>query len=98
MLNEIKIYSQNTLLSLYYRDHNDMVQGEYKSWFLNKKMQKHCFYKDGKLHGEFKRWNEDGLLKTHCYYLYGEKFEIALLNREELLMFVLKHDFKFLLD
>ena len=48
-------------------------EGEYKDWYSNGQLYKHCFYKDGKLHGEYKWWYSDGQLDTHCFYKDGKK-------------------------
>jgi len=46
-------------------------EGEYKEWYDNGLLYKHCFYKDGEEEGEFKQWYENGLLLKHCFYKDG---------------------------
>ncbi len=48
-------------------------EGEYKEWYKNGQLTRHCFYKNDELDGEYKRWHENGQLWVHCFYKQGEK-------------------------
>ena len=44
-------------------------EGEYKRWWSNGKIFKHCFYKNGNLDGEFKMWNNDGTFFRNLLFI-----------------------------
>lgn len=67
MLTEIRNKRQH-----YFVDENNMRQGEYKEWYDNGQMSRHCFYVNGKLHGEYKSWHNNGHMFEHCIYVNGE--------------------------
>ena len=44
-------------------------KGEYKEWWDNDQLYKHCFYNDKSVkEGEYKRWHENGQLYIHCFF------------------------------
>ena len=49
------------------------IEGEYKEWYSNGQLWKHCFYKDGEPHGEYKSWDSYNKLQIHGFYVDGEK-------------------------
>ena len=61
--------------------------GEYKEWWYNGQLFKHCFFKNERLEGEYKRWYSNGQLFIHCFYKNGELEENCgirpILNNEE---------------
>ena len=76
-LTEVKIvYSNGQLEYHYFEDENNDYHGEFKSWYSNGTLYKHCFYENGKAHGEYKSWWTNGTLEAHCFYknnkLHGE--------------------------
>ena len=49
-LTEVKILYVNGQLSYhYFEDKNIKLHGEFKSWYSNGTLVKHCFYENGKL-------------------------------------------------
>ena len=59
----------------YFIDEYGKKQGEFKQWWDNGTLGRHCFYKDGELHGEYKRrWN-NGTLGEHFFYKDGKIIE-----------------------
>jgi antitoxin component YwqK of YwqJK toxin-antitoxin module len=48
------------------------TNGEYKNWYDNGQLLKHCFYKNGKLDGEYKIWYDNEQLSRHCFYKNGK--------------------------
>jgi antitoxin component YwqK of YwqJK toxin-antitoxin module len=56
----------------YFIDDQGKRHGEYKRWYGNGQMTRHCFYVDDKRHGEAKRWNDDGTLIFHKFYVNGK--------------------------
>ncbi len=47
-------------------------EGEYKSWYENGKLYRHCFYKNDELDGEYKMWKKYGQLYVHQLYKNGK--------------------------
>ena len=46
----------------------ELWDGEYKEWYENGQIEKHCWYnKDNTLDGEYKRWYDNGQLAIHCW-------------------------------
>jgi len=52
----------------YYEDTEGRWQGEFKWYYSNDRLYKHCYYKDNELHGEYKMYHIDGSLAYHTYY------------------------------
>ena len=68
-LREIKEYYNNVNLHKhYFLDEDDLLQGEYKTWYENGNSWEICNYKNGKKHGEFKEWDDAGKLVIDCIY------------------------------
>ncbi len=42
--------------------------GEFKEWWANGQLYKHCFLKNSELNGESKDWNINGKLVKHALY------------------------------
>jgi antitoxin component YwqK of YwqJK toxin-antitoxin module len=63
-LKEIKTDTEH-----YFEDEFCQIHGEYKWWYSNGQLGRHCFYVDDKLHGEYKRWYDNGQLLVHCFYV-----------------------------
>jgi antitoxin component YwqK of YwqJK toxin-antitoxin module len=64
----------------YFKDDIGRYQGEYKSWYTNGNICRHCFYVDGLWHGECKSLNTDGTLISHCFYVDDELYRDILEN------------------
>ena len=83
-------------------DDQHCLQGEFKSWWSNGKLEVHCVYINDKRHGEFKQWDSYGQLNVHCFYVDDEYVsfdEIPLpTTSEELMLFKLKYDLQLLSD
>ena len=43
-------------------------EGEYKMWYDNGQLYRHCFYKNGELDGEYKEWYKNNKLWEHCFF------------------------------
>lgn len=50
----------------------DRNKGEFKQWWLNKNLQIHCFYENGKLNGEWKCYWDNGKIRDHRLYKNGK--------------------------
>lgn len=52
---------------------NDLMDGEYKQWHINRKLIEKSYYKKGELNGERKTWFPDESLRSICFYKEGVK-------------------------
>lgn len=43
-------------------------EGEFMQWHEDGILQKHCHFKDGKLHGEYRNWHSNGQLFKLSFY------------------------------
>ena len=66
----IKYYSDKKIKEIYYTI-NNKYEGEYKIWWDNGQLFKHCFYKNDLLDGEYKLWHLDKKLWIHRFYKNG---------------------------
>ena len=55
---------------------NAELTGEFKWYYDNGQLRKHCFYKNGKVEGEYKLYYENGQLWEHCFYKDGNITEV----------------------
>lgn len=62
--------------SIYHEDENQLLQGEYKSFYKNGNKRLHCFFKNDVEHGEYKYWDPNGVLITHYLCINGEEHNI----------------------
>jgi len=75
MLEEIKEYydAEKTIPWItYFIDEEDLVQKEYKTWYMNGQLETCCFYKNDQLHGEYIDWYMNGQLHIHAFYEDGK--------------------------
>lgn len=95
MLAEIKNKHEH-----YFVDDQFRRQGEYKEWYLNRQIFRHCVYVDNKLHGEYKSWLTNGRMWRNCFYIDNEMFSFRTIpypkTEEDLFYFKLKYDLQLL--
>ena len=73
-LTEVKeFWSNGQIYEHYFLDENGKRHGEYKGWWENGTLWRHCYYEHGKLYGEYKCWFSDGTLYEHCHYEYDKR-------------------------
>ena len=66
VMKEIKTYTEH-----YFLDDQNQIHGEYKRWYENGQLLRHCFYDHGLYHGEYRSWYENGQTWEHCFYDHG---------------------------
>lgn len=89
ILTEFKTAEQHFFL-----DENDLIQGEYKSFYESGKLRTHCIVKDNKLHGEDRRYDANGTLLRSRLLVDGEVVvdNATNLDKEEKLALTIKYN------
>ena len=68
----MKLKEVNNDYEHYFVDDDFKLQGEFKRYYPDSKLEFHAYFKDDNLHGEYKRYFEDGSLIFKRYYSNGQ--------------------------
>lgn len=52
---------------------NGLLNGDYKTWYLNGQLECHCYCLQNRIEGEFKSWYQNGRLQEQSFYKDGLK-------------------------